>query len=178
MATFLDLSILRFLTPLFTFLFILIISYAVLDKFKLLGDHFAPKAIASFSIAMIFIFSTRMLAIVNTATPWFILMILFGFFIAAMLMFLGVKESAIEKTVGGGTVVWVVLIVSLILFIIIIVQAFQDVESPYGDEQPEKTRTTESLSALVHPRLLGALFLLIVSTFAVMFISQGFIKPS
>jgi len=159
MATFLDLSILRFLTPLFTFLFILIISYAVLDKFKLLGDHFAPKAIASFSIAMIFIFSTRMLAIVNTATPWFILMILFGFFI-------------------GGTVVWVVLIVSLILFIIIIVQAFQDVESPYGDEQPEKTRTTESLSSLVHPRLLGALFLLIMSTFAVMFISQGFIKSS
>jgi len=177
MATLLDLGLLVYLTPLFTFLFILIISYAVLDKFRLLGDNFAPKAIAAFSIAMIFIFSTRMLKIVNMATPWFILLIILGFFIIAMLMFMGVKQESITKIVGSGSVVWPIIIVSLILFAIVITTAFQDVQSPYGEDD-DKTRTTEGLTALVHPRLLGALFLLIMVTYAIMFISQGFVKPS
>src|SRR3989344_1225115 len=112
MATLLDLGVLNYLTPLFTFLFILVISYAVLDKFKLLGDNFAPKAIASFSMAMIFILSTRMLKIVNLATPWFILMIIFGFFIVAMLMFMGVKQESIFKTVKSGSVVWPIIVVA------------------------------------------------------------------
>lgn len=177
MATLLDLTILNYLTPLFTFLFILVISYAVLDKFKLLGDNFAPKAIAAFSIAMIFIFSTRMVKIVNMATPWFILMIIFGFFIVAMLMFIGVKEESIFKTVKSGSVVWPIIVIALIIFIIIIINAFQDVQSPYG-EGDQQTRSTEGLRALVHPRLLGALFLLLMSVYAIMFISQGFVKSS
>lgn len=175
MATFLDLSILNYLTPLFTFLFILVISYAVLDKFKLLGEHFAPKAIAAFSIAMIFILSSRMMAAINIATPWFILMIILGFFIVAMLMFMGVKQESVTRAVSSGTVIWIVVIISLILFIISIITAFQDVNSPY-EEIEDKTRTTEGLNALVHPRLLGALFLLVMVTYAIMFISQGFIK--
>ena len=177
MATLLDLGVLTYLTPLFTFLFILIISYAVLDKFKLLGNNFAPKAIASFSIAMIFIFSTRMMKVVNMATPWFILLIVLGLFIVGILMFIGIKEDAISKAVKSGNVVWPIIVVSLIIFIIVITTAFQDVQSPYEDDK-DKTRTTEGLSALVHPRLLGALFLLVMTTYAIMFISQGFVKPS
>ncbi len=175
MATLLDLSLLNYLTPLFTFLFILIISYAVLDKFKLLGNNFAPKAIASFSMAAIFIFSPKMMEVVNMTTPWFILLIFFGFFIIAILMFIGVKQESITKTVTGGSVVWPIIILSLILFVIILTNAFQEVQSPYEDED-DKTRTTEGLNALVHPRLLGALFLLIMVTYAIMFISQGFVK--
>ena len=177
MATLLDLTVLNYLTPLFTFLFILVISYAVLDKFKLLGDNFAPKAIAAFSIAMIFLFSARMVKIVNIATPWFILMIIFGFFIVAMLMFIGVKEESITKAVTGGSVVWPIIVISLIIFIIVIVNAFQDVQSPYG-EGDQKDRTTEGLRALVHPRLLGALFLLLMTVYAIMFISQGFVAKT
>jgi|SRR3989344_61737 len=175
MATLLDLTILNYLTPLATFLFILIISYAVLDKFKLLGNNFAPKAIAAFSIALIFLFSGRMVNIIITATPWFILMIFFGFFMIAMLMFMGVKEDTIADTVKSGTVVYTILIISLIIFIITIAGAFQDVSSPYQDDD-ERTRTSEGLRALVHPRLLGALFLLVVVTYAIMYISQGFVR--
>ena len=102
-------------------------------------------------------------------------MIILGFFIVAMLMFMGVKQETVVKTVSSGTVVWTVVIVSLILFIISVTTAFQDVKSPYEDEE-DKTRTTEGLNALVHPRLLGALFLLIIATYAIMFISQGFAK--
>src|SRR3989344_1258872 len=114
MATLLDLTLLNYLTPLATFLFILIICYAVLDKFKLLGDNVAPKFIAAFSIALIFMFSTRMVKVILTATPWFILLIFFGFFIIAMLMFMGVKESEIHETVKSGTVVYIMLVISLI----------------------------------------------------------------
>lgn len=177
MATLLDLGILQYLTPLFTFLFIFVISYAMLDKFKLLGDHFAPKAVASLSIGMIFMFSARMVAIINIATPWFILMIFFGLFLIGMLMFIGIKEDAISKTVKSGSVVWPIIVISLLIFIIVIINVFQDVQSPYGEDE-QKTRTTEGINALVHPRLLGALFLLLMTTYAIMFISQGFVKPS
>ena len=151
MATLLDLSILTYLTPLFTFLFILVLSYAVLDKFKLMGESPVLKGIASLSIAMIFILSGRMIKVVNLATPWFMLMIIFGFFLLAMLMFMGVKEDAIAKTAAGGAVVWAVFIVSIVLFVIVIVNAFQDVQSPY-EKESEKTRTTEGMNALLNPR--------------------------
>ena len=175
MATLLDLTLLNYLTPLAAFLFILIICYAVLDKFKLLGDNVAPKFIAAFSIALIFMFSTRMVKVILTATPWFILLIFFGFFLIAMLMFMGVKEDEIHETVKSGTVVYIMLVISLIIFIITIVGAFQDVSSPYEGEDGQ-TRTNEGLRALVHPRLLGALFLLVMTTYAIMFVSQGFVK--
>ena len=58
MATILEsLGFIEFFLPVFSFLFIFVIVYAVLDKFKLMGESKAVKVIAALSIALLFLFS-------------------------------------------------------------------------------------------------------------------------
>ncbi len=186
MATILDIRLLGYFLPAFTFLFILVISYAVLDKFNLLGKNTWAKLIASFSIALLFLFSTDALRFVNFITPWFIVLVVVAMFLIALFMFMGVKEDTMIKAVGSGEVVWTVIIISIILLIIASVHVFGDVMSPYdsgdstetmekttGDGTGDKTRESESLKTLVNPKVLGALFLLIVATFAIAYVSKG-----
>jgi len=173
MAT-LDISILEFLTPVFTFLFILVISYAMLDKFKLLGEKTAPKLLASFSIAMLFIFSKEALQVINIFTPWFLVLTIAGFLVIALLMFWGVKEESVSRAVSKE-VVWPIVIIGILFFVIVITIVFQDTQSPY-DEEDEKTRTSEGFNAVFHPRLLGAIVLLVIALFAIRSVSEGVIK--
>src|SRR3989344_5308142 len=56
MATILeDLGFLEFFLHVFTFLFIFVLVYAVLDKFKLMGENKWLKLIAAFSVALLFL---------------------------------------------------------------------------------------------------------------------------
>ena len=55
MATLIDTSLLQFLLPLFSFLFVMAIVYAVMDKFSLVGDNKLIHWTVAFSIAFIFI---------------------------------------------------------------------------------------------------------------------------
>ena len=172
MAT-LDISILKFLTPAFTFLFILVISYAILDKFKLLGDKTAPKLLAAFSVSMLFIFSTQALRVVNIITPLFLVLTIVGFLIIALLMFWGVKEESVIRAVSRDAV-WPIIIVGILFFVIVITIVFQDAQSPY-DPADEKTRTSEGFNAIFHPRVLGAVLLLVIALFAISNISKGLV---
>ena len=187
MASFLDIGLLEYFLPAFTFLFIFVVSYAVLDKFKLLGDNKGLKLIASFSISILFLFSTDALKLVNFITPWFIVMVVIAMFLIALFMFMGLKEDSIVKAVGSGQVVWPIIIISIILLIVALVHVFGSYMSPYGtlEEQPQETvystsddgdaksRESESMKTLVNPKILGALFLLIIATFAISYISKG-----
>ncbi|MBL7147804.1 MAG: hypothetical protein ISS82_03190 [Nanoarchaeota archaeon] len=186
MASFLDIGLLEYFLPAFTFLFIFVVSYAVLDKFKLIGDNKGLKLLAAFSIAILFLFSTDALQFVNFITPWFIVMVIIAMFLIALFMFMGVKEDAMVKAVGSGEVVWTVILIAIILLIIALVHVFGSFMSPYEEgstEQVEKTitsdgtesqtRESESLKTIVNPKILGALFLLIIATFAITYISKG-----
>ena len=187
MASFLDTGLLEYFLPAFTFLFIFVITYAVLDKFKLLGENKGVKLIAAFSIAILFLFSTDALQFVNFITPWFIVLVIIAMFLIALFMFMGVKEKTMVEAVGKGEVVWPIIIISIILLIISLVHVFGHVESPYeggvtgpgettvSDGTGDKTRESESLKTLVNPKILGALFLLIIATFAIKYISEGII---
>ena len=172
MATILeDLTLLQFFLPVFTFLFIFVLVYAVLDKFKLMGENKWLKLIASFSVALLFLFSQDTLKFVEFITPWFVVLIVLALFILSLFMFMGLKEGDVEKVVKDPVVYWTILVIIIILLIIAVGNVFTFV-SPYQNGQ--QTPPTEGLSAIVHPRTLGALFLLVIAAFAVKFISTGF----
>ena len=189
MASFLDIGLLGYFLPVFTFLFIFVISYAVLDKFKLLGENKGVKLVAAFSIAILFLFSSDALNFVNFITPWFIVLVVIAIFLIALFMFMGVKEETMISAVGRGDIVWPVIIIASILLIISLVHVFGGYMSPYGAEEGtkqvetpttttssetgDKTRESESLKSIVNPKILGALFLLIIATIAIAQISKG-----
>ena len=172
MASILEtLSFVEFFLPLFGFLFILVLMYAILDKFKLMGDNKWVKWIASFSIALVFLFTQGALEFVNFITPWFVVLVVVSLFILSLFLFLGVKEGELSSAIKTPTVYWTIIILVLVLLFSAVAFVFGDFFSPYKD-QPDKQVTTEGLKTFTHPRVLGALFLLVVSAFMVRFIAQ------
>ena len=172
MATVLDLGLLHYLLPVFSFLFIFSISYALLDKFKLIGDSVTVKSTASFAMAILFLFSGSAMEFVNFITPWFIVLIVVAFFLLALFTFMGVKNENWPKVIADVRVHWTIIIIVIILLFISIGHVFGGVFSPYDDEDTDKTPESEGLKAIVHPRVLGAIFILIIASFAVKFISN------
>ncbi|MEK6835783.1 MAG: hypothetical protein AABX55_02055 [Nanoarchaeota archaeon] len=172
MATILeDLGFLQFFLPVFIFLFIFALVYAVLDKFKLMGENKLLKGLVAFVIGLLFLFSQDALEFVQFLTPWFVIFVVIALFILSLFIFMGVKEESLKEAVGSPQVYWVV----LILIIILLIAAIGSVFAPFfAPEEPATTPTEIGVTEiLVHPRVLGALFLLIVSAFVVRFVSTG-----
>ena len=175
MATILDdLSFLGFFLPVFTFLFIFVLMYALLDKFKLMGENKWLKLIAAFSIALLFLFSKDTLKFVEFITPWFVILVVLALFILSLFMFMGMKEGDVEKAVKDPVVYWTVLVIIIILLIIAIGEVFTFV----APDSQTGTPPSAGLAAVTHPRTLWALFVLVIAAFAVKFISTGFGEKS
>ncbi|MBU2634193.1 MAG: hypothetical protein KJ674_03025 [Nanoarchaeota archaeon] len=175
MATVMDLGLLEYILPVFSFLFVWVIVYAVMDKFNL-AKNTSVKLLVSFCVGMLFLFSANALEFVNLITPWFVVLVIIALFLVAMFMFMGVKEDVMSKAVGDPRVYWTVIVIAVILLIIALINVFGSVQSPYDEADDGKSRESESLNTIVHPRVLGAIFLLVVASFATNFISRG-LKP-
>jgi len=164
-----DVSMLEFLSPVFSFLFIFVVVYAVLDKFKLMGENKSVKLVAAFSIAMLFLFSEPARNLISLTTPWFAVLLVGALILLSVFMFIGVPENDLIKAVKDVKVYWPIIIISLLVFTIALVQVFET----GSDDLKPGPRTFEGINALVHPRILGAIFLLIIAAFAVKFISES-----
>lgn len=175
MATFLDVSLISYLSPVIMFLFVLALIYAILDKFKFFGENKNIKMAIAFCVAALFVFSESARKFIDVTTPWFVVLMIMVVFILIILMFIGLSESDLAKAAREPQVYWTVIVISLLLLIISFVYVFGEKASPYGDDTDgvKKTRISEGLDALIHPRVLGALFLLIIATFAARFISAS-----
>lgn len=172
MATILDTGLLRFFLPAFTFLFILIILYAILKKVAKFEDRLSW--VAAFSIAIVAMFSGKAIDLINFITPWFVVIFVFLFLVFMGLMFWGVEEKKVWDTLGG---VNTIVIVTILVLVIGISQVFGPVFSPYAPGGPaERTIGGEAIRTIFHPRVLGAIFILIVAAFAIQRISETEVK--
>src|SRR3989338_1559993 len=118
MATILqNLGFLEFFLPVFSFLFIFALVYAVLDKFKLMGENKWLKVIAAFSIALLFLFNEGTLKFVEFVTPWFVVLVIIALFILSLFIFMGVKQENLSATIENPTVYWTVIVIIIILLL-------------------------------------------------------------
>src|SRR3989344_638922 len=188
MATLLDTSLLKFLLPLFSFIFVMVLVYAVMDKFSLVGNNKLIHWTVAFSIAFIFLFSSDAVRFLNLLTPWFILLGVFGLFLVSFFVFLGVsKEDIVKGALKDAKVYWTVIGISALVFFIALGVVFSDTVGPEGPRlNPQEADVQEGdavspiregiiqgaearggavesgIGAIVHPRVLGALFILII----------------
>ncbi len=168
MATILDVSLLKFFLPAFTFLLILVLSFAMLKKTTKFDDKLSW--VAAFSIAAIALFSGKTIELINFITPWFVVIFVFLFLVFISLMFWDEKPEKIWSTLGG---VNTIVIIGILILVIGISQVFGPVFSPYTPGGPtEKTIGGETLRTIFHPRVLGAIFILIIAAFSIQKISE------
>jgi hypothetical protein len=148
MATFLDIGLLEYLLPVFSFILILVLLYAILQKTKLLGGKPGLDFTISIFIALVAMLSGKTFDFVSVSIPWFVLLI-----VAVVLIFLvtsvGMKGGDIFQIVNFRNILaWIALII-VIASIAFIFGPINSTKSPFFE-------------VLFHPRILGALFIVIV----------------
>ena len=175
MATLLDTGLIGFLLPLFVFLFIFVVIYALLGKTELFGKKQAAlNFLAAICVAAVAVFAGNLIKIVGSITPWIVFIILVLVMIFGMYRFFGVEDKEIWSTFGGPNVITVII---LIVVLIGLITVFESQLSPFGpttaaEGTSAKNVRSEVINTLIHPRLLGALFILLVSAFTVKLLSD------
>ncbi|MCK5450074.1 hypothetical protein KAI32_04355 [Candidatus Pacearchaeota archaeon] len=117
MVTEASVSAVGYFMPIFAFLLVFIVAYALLFKSKVLGDNQAIMVFISLILAGFFIVQTSLVEFVKFTSAWFVVGIVTVFFITALLGFLPGKEP-FAFLAKGNWFSWVILGGLIILFII------------------------------------------------------------
>ena len=187
MATFLDVTILGGFSLIFPFLLVFVVLYAVLINTKPFGGaKNGIYALMSFCIAVLMLFSKTAIALVETMVPWFVVMFIAILLIMMSFAFFGAKESDMLSTIKshGALKNWMVTIaiaIVIISFAQVMGQGLLE-EGETGEggtiESPQGPTGTNSFSenlgnTLFHPKVLGFIFIILLSTFTIFFLSKG-----
>ncbi|MEK6935774.1 MAG: hypothetical protein AABW67_03225 [Nanoarchaeota archaeon] len=121
-----DISGLSFFMPVFSFLLVFLIVYAILAKTKIVGDNNFIHFLISFIIAIIFLSFSSMRLYVETITPWFVVMIVIVFFV---LLVAGFSTKAWDKIMTPAFA-WTVIGILILIFLIAAIKVFNPVLHP------------------------------------------------
>ena len=155
-----DLSAISYFLPLFSFLLVFIIVYAVLVKSKIIANN-GLQLFTAFLMATIFVSATGAKDYVLHITSWVALLLASLFFIMLILGLVGKEVEFLHKGIGIAFVV-----ITILLFIISAVVVFSDYFSSYlpwnngiGANQDILQVTDWFFSS----RIFGAFILLVIS---------------
>jgi hypothetical protein len=188
MATPLDIGLLKNFQIIFPFLFIFAIVYGILSYTKLFGENKNIYALIAAVLAIMSLFSDIVTQTINTAAPWFILLVVFIVFLLLGFMILGAREADFKAVLANpeySFVNW--WIVALVLIIVIGSLSHTIAERkggypPYGpganetaiEEAEEEVAGQESdfWKTVFHPKVLGMLVILLIAFFTVSKLTQ------
>ncbi len=111
--------------PLFTFLVVFVLIFAVLNKTKVIENAFMQLLIA-FLLSTIFVTAAGARAYVEAVTPWFAVLLVCLFFIMAVMGFVGKDVDFMKKGIGG-----VFIAILIIAFVISGILVFSTGLQPY-----------------------------------------------
>lgn len=145
-----DFSGLSTLIPIFGFLFIFTVIYALLAKTKILGENKFIHIFVSFCVAIIFVVSANAIEYVRVITPWFATFLVSLLFI---LIIVGLIRGKIEDFFKPWFV-WVILVILIAIFVGSAVYVFADVINTYFSTQKQ---------FFLQPQIFGAVILIILA---------------
>lgn len=177
MATILDTGVLAFFLPVFVFIFVFSLLFALLEKVKLFGENKTLNVAAALSVAAISLFAGQFVGLIAVITPWLVLLLVALFMVFAIFQFFDVEKAKIWD-LFGHTPIFILILIIIIVGISIV---FDTTLSPYkattettasvvssvsgtNASQLQDTNPREqTIKTLTHPRILGALFMLVVA---------------
>jgi hypothetical protein len=122
----LDISGLKFFMPVFSFLFVFVIVYAILAKTKIIGESKFVHLLISFIISIVFMSVSSMELYVREIIPWFAVLIVIVFLV---LLVAGFSTKKLED-IMTPTFAWIAIAVLIIIFLIAAIQVFNPVLHP------------------------------------------------
>lgn len=168
MANILQIDLLAYFLPIFSLLFIWVISYALLKKTGILGSNDTLNVVAATSVAVIFMVTSEAIQLVKEIVPWFIILVVILIMLFSIFLFLGQEES-FKETIGPTVFGWGIIAILAGIFLFAFAKVFGDpVHSIYaGGESISGGLGSEIGKAVFHPKVLGAIFVLLIAGQAV-----------
>jgi hypothetical protein len=186
MATPLDTTLLEHFGSIFPFLFVFVLIYAMLEKSKLFSSNRVLYAFLAFVVAIMTQLSTIVRETINTAAPWFILLVFFIFVILLSFTAFGASEGDIigvlKSKEHSYLNAWIIALILIIVFgsLTSVVSRHGgvgkelDTSSPEyqaavqnGSAIPASDQESEFWTTIVHPRVLGMILILLISVFTI-----------
>ena len=142
------------------FLFIFLVTYAILAKTKILGGNNFIHLITSFLIAVAFGLSPGATEFTAMTIPWIgvLLVVLFCIILAFALI-----HGNIEDVVKSPIVAVIIVIAVLVIFLVSALNVFSPFFSQYA---PGPSQKPGLISYLINPSVLGGIILIIVAAVA------------
>jgi len=156
-----DVSGLSYFMPLFGFLFIFVVVYALLSTKEFLGDSKFVNLLVSFIVAIIFATVAPAQEFVQTITPWFVGLLVSLFFI---LVLVGMSQKEVGDIIGNKFV-WFLVAVLILIFLVSMINIFPHVTGDFWKDFSDFI-TTEA-------RVAGSLILLVVAAITAWVLSRS-----
>lgn len=177
MATILDVGLIKYFVPVFTFVFVWLIMFMLLSKVKIFGDNKNLNSFFSFIVAVLFMFVGPAWKIVSIMTPWFVVLFILIIFMLLIFMVLGVESSKIIETAwDNAALFWVLFFVGLAIFGYALSQMYgEEIQSVYGGEEEGEGATGlagDIFKIIFHPKILGIVLILVIAAQAMRLLSQ------
>ncbi len=162
----LDISGISYFMPIYAFLLVAILMYALFAKTKLFGGIAFIDLLVALIIATIFITATSVRQYVTTIVPWFAVLIVALFFI---LIIIGFSQKDITSMMKPG-LAWVFIVLVVLIFLVAGVKVFGSVLEPYlpgGPIPAEGPNLLFNMMQFIYSsRFLGAFLLLLIAALA------------
>ncbi|MBS3079459.1 hypothetical protein J4218_05015 [Candidatus Pacearchaeota archaeon] len=154
-----DITGIYFFMPVFSFLFVFVVVYAILAKTKVLGDQ-KVNLLVSFVMAIIFMNFSSMQLYVETMLPWFVIFIV-CLFLALVVIAFSTKE--VDKIMKPAFA-WVMVAILVVIFLISAIKVFNPVFHPeYGVVSGNSPQIISQIRAMFDSSTSGTILLLIVA---------------
>ena len=154
-----NISGIYFFMPVFSFLFVFVVVYAILAKTKVLGDQ-RVNLLVSFVMAIIFMNFSSMQLYVETMLPWFVVLII-SLFLVLVIMAFSTKDVGKMMTPAFA---WVMVAILVIIFLISAIKVFNPVFHPeYGVVSGSSPQIISQIRGIFDNQAGGSILLLVVA---------------
>jgi len=148
------------LLPIMAFLFVFLVTYALLAKTKLLGGNTFIHFFISFIISILFAMSPTATEFTEMTVPWIAVLLVAVF---SILLAFGLLHGNIEEVVKSPLVGIIIVVIALIIFLVSALNVFGPFFAQY---LPGPTQKAGLVSFLIHPSVIGAIILTIIAAVA------------
>ncbi len=172
MASILDIGLFEHFGPLFVFLLVFVFVYGILLKAQPFGDQKSLYGVAALACAFLVLFVPNLTAFVTIAAPFFVVFAILLFLFLFGFMAIGHGENMLDYIKGDKVINWGVFVIAIFIVMFVFSQVFGEDIADRGSGEGEDLDSSIR-DVIFHPKVLGVFFVLVISAFAVLLITQG-----
>ncbi|MDD5193900.1 MAG: hypothetical protein PHF67_04935 [Candidatus Nanoarchaeia archaeon] len=161
----------NYFMPLFSFFFVLLIVYLILNKTKILGGSNFLNFLVSFIMAIVFMSFSSIELYVRNLIPWFVVLLVIVFLVLVLAAF---STKDIDK-IMTSKFAWAVMIILIIIFLIVAIQVFNPIFHPdkIVTSGSSGTAGTQIINFFVNSKYTGTILLIVVAVILGWIVTKG-----